>query len=128
MLPTRLRSLKTTPRSSWLRIALAAQQLQHGTLGEVIGRHVKLKRVGRNLVGLCPFHTEKTPSFNVRPDDGFFYCFGCKAAGDVVEFLVRTTGRGFLDVIPALRNRVCIVCGEGVAIPIRVRFDDLEPE
>lgn len=88
-------------------------------IGEVIGRHVKLKRVGRNLVGLCPFHTEKSPSFNVRPDDGFFYCFGCKATGDVVEFLVRTTGRGFLDVITELAGNT------GVELP-KVALDPEE--
>ncbi|MBI1948051.1 MAG: DNA primase [Deltaproteobacteria bacterium] len=81
---------------------MIAEIKRRADIGEVIGRHVKLKRVGKNLVGLCPFHTEKSPSFNVRPEDGFFYCFGCKATGDVVEFLVRTTGRGFLDVITEL--------------------------
>ena len=55
-------------------------------IAAIIGKTVKLKKTGRNLVGLCPFHTEKSPSFNVRADEGFFYCFGCKAAGDVVEF------------------------------------------
>lgn len=80
-------------------------------IGAVIGRTVKLKKAGRNLTGLCPFHSEKTPSFNVRPDEGFFYCFGCKAAGDVVEFLVRSTGRGFLDVLTELAAET------GVALP-----------
>src|SRR5262249_51805690 len=51
------------------------------------------------------------PSFNVRPDEGFFYCFGCKAAGDVVEFLLRTTGRGFLDIIAELAEQT------GVELP-----------
>lgn len=80
-------------------------------IGAVIGRTVKLKKAGRNLTGLCPFHSEKSPSFNVRPDEGFFYCFGCKAAGDVVEFLVRSTGRGFLDVLTELAAET------GVALP-----------
>lgn len=88
-----------------------AEIKRRADIGDVIGRHVKLKRVGRNLVGLCPFHTEKSPSFNVRPDDGFFYCFGCKATGDVVEFLVRSTGRGFLDIITELAEQT------GVEIP-----------
>ena len=90
-------------------------------IAAVIGRSVKLKRVGRHYVGLCPFHTEKTPSFNVRPDDGFFYCFGCKAAGDVVEFLVRTTGRGFLDIITDLAHET------GVELP-REKLDPAEEE
>ncbi len=90
-------------------------------LAAVVGRTVKLKKSGRNLVGLCPFHQEKTPSFNVRPDEGFFYCFGCKAAGDVVEFLVRTTGRGFLDVISELAEQT------GVEIP-KADVDPAEEE
>jgi len=80
-------------------------------IGAVIGRSVKLKKQGRNLIGLCPFHTEKSPSFSVRPDEGYFYCFGCRAAGDVVEFLVKSTGRGFLDVLTELAAET------GVAIP-----------
>lgn len=80
-------------------------------IGAVIGRTVKLKKQGRNLIGLCPFHTEKSPSFSVRPDEGYFYCFGCRAAGDVVEFLVKSTGRGFLDILTELAAET------GVAIP-----------
>jgi DNA primase len=80
-------------------------------IGAVIGRTVKLKKQGKNLIGLCPFHAEKTPSFSVRPDEGYFYCFGCRAAGDVVEFLVKSTGRGFLDVLTELAAET------GVAIP-----------
>ncbi len=79
-----------------------AEIKRRADIGAVIGRSVKLTKRGRNLVGLCPFHNEKSPSFNVRPDEGFFYCFGCRAAGDVVEFLVKSTGRGFLDVLGEL--------------------------
>jgi DNA primase len=79
-----------------------AEIKRRADIGAVIGRSVKLTKRGRNLVGLCPFHTEKSPSFNVRPDEGFFYCFGCRAAGDVVEFLVKSTGRGFLDILSEL--------------------------
>lgn len=86
-----------------------AEVKKRADIGAVIGRSVKLKRAGRNLVGLCPFHNEKSPSFNVRPDEGFFYCFGCKAAGDVVEFVVRSTGRGFLDVITELAAETGVV-------------------
>ena len=88
-----------------------AEIKRRADIGAVIGRSVKLKKQGRNLLGLCPFHTEKSPSFNVRPDEGYFYCFGCRAAGDVVEFLVRTTGRGFLDILTELAAET------GVAIP-----------
>ena len=64
----------------------------------VIGRTVKLKRNGRNSVGLCPFHNEKTPSFNVRSDEGYYKCFGCDAKGDVFKFLQETTGQDFYHV------------------------------
>ncbi len=56
---------------------------------DVIGHYVKLHRQGRNYVGLCPFHHEKTPSFTVSPDKGMFYCFGCKASGDMLTFVRR---------------------------------------
>ncbi len=88
-----------------------AEIKRRADIGAIIGRTVKLKKQGKNLLGLCPFHTEKSPSFNVRPDEGFFYCFGCRAAGDVVEFLVKTSGRGFLDVLTELAAET------GVAIP-----------
>ncbi len=88
---------------------IIAEIKRRADIGAVIGRAVKLKKSGRNLTGLCPFHSEKTPSFNVRPDEGFFYCFGCKAAGDVVEFVVRSSGRGFLDVLTELAAETGVV-------------------
>jgi DNA primase len=54
---------------------------------DVIGHYVKLRKQGRNYVGLCPFHHEKTPSFTVSPDKEMFYCFGCKASGDMLSFV-----------------------------------------
>ncbi len=77
-------------------------------IGDVIGRYVSLKKRGKNLVGLCPFHNEKTPSFNVRPDEGYFRCFGCDAKGDVVTFLERHTGQRFIDVIKGLAGEAGI--------------------
>ena len=96
-----------------------AEIKRRADLAAVVGRTVKLKKSGKNLVGLCPFHSEKTPSFNVRPDEGFFYCFGCKAAGDVVSFLERTTGRGFLDIVTELADQT------GVELP-KVDVDPAE--
>lgn len=54
---------------------------------DVVGHYVKLRKQGRNYVGLCPFHHEKTPSFTVSPEKGLFYCFGCKASGDMLSFI-----------------------------------------
>ncbi|HWQ21369.1 MAG TPA: DNA primase, partial [Clostridia bacterium] len=54
---------------------------------DVVGHYVRLRKQGRNYVGLCPFHHEKTPSFTVSPDKNMFYCFGCKASGDMLTFV-----------------------------------------
>ena len=53
----------------------------------LISEHVPLKRTGRRYSGCCPFHDEKTPSFSVNPELGFFYCFGCHKKGDAITFL-----------------------------------------
>src|SRR3984893_9830859 len=80
---------------------------------EVIGAHVRLKRAGRNFVGLCPFHSEKTPSFSVNPERGFFHCFGCGAGGTVFNFVMRTEGLSFPEAIESLARRY------GVTLPQR---------
>ena len=66
-------------------------------LSEVVGRRVKLKRAGRELVGLCPFHNERSASFGVNDDKGRYHCFGCGASGDVVDFVQATEGLPFLE-------------------------------
>jgi DNA primase len=80
---------------------------------EVIGETVALRRAGRNWIGLCPFHSEKTPSFNVNPERQFFHCFGCKVGGDVFKFVEETEKIGFLDAAELLSRRA------GIAIPER---------
>ncbi len=77
----------------------------------VIGQHVQLKRAGRNWKGLCPFHGEKSPSFNVSPDKGFFYCFGCHKKGDAFTFVMELQGKSFLEAAETL----AALCG--VVIP-----------
>lgn len=86
-------------------------------IGAVVGRYVKLKRSGRNLVGLCPFHNEKTPSFNVRADEGFYKCFGCDAKGDVIGFLQEKTGQDFNSVVRQLAAEVGVEIPEDGASP-----------
>ena len=61
----------------------------------LVGRDVALKRSGGDQWGLCPFHSEKTPSFKVDPKHGFFHCFGCGAHGDAVDYLMQTQGVDF---------------------------------
>jgi DNA primase len=73
---------------------------------QVIQDYVSLKRVGGRYKGLCPFHSEKTPSFSVDPDKGFFYCFGCHAGGDVFKFLEQHEKIGFADAVRMLAQRV----------------------
>ena len=68
----------------------------------LIGRRVSLKRVGSRHVGLCPFHTEKTPSFSVNGTEGFYHCFGCKASGDAITFLRETEHLDFSEAVEQL--------------------------
>ncbi|MEN2997953.1 MAG: DNA primase [Brevinematia bacterium] len=69
---------------------------------EVIGRYVNLKRVGKNYVGLCPFHREKTPSFTVAPEKGFYHCFGCGKSGDVFTFVMEIEKISFMEAVRKL--------------------------
>ena len=71
----------------------------------VIGQHVQLQKAGRNWKGLCPFHGEKTPSFNVIPDKGFFHCFGCQKNGDVFTFVMELEGKSFVEAAEQLGAR-----------------------
>src|SRR5579885_3379945 len=75
------------------------------SLAEIIGRRVKLVRRGREFIGLCPFHNEKTPSFSVVEDKGFYHCFGCGAHGDVISYVMQSEGQGFLDAVEELARR-----------------------
>ena len=74
-------------------------------IGEVIGAYVTLRKRGNDLVGLCPFHGEKSPSFHVHPDRGFFKCFGCGAGGDAISFVQKHENVGFLDAMRILGKR-----------------------
>lgn len=72
----------------------------------VISEYVALKRRGRNYVGLCPFHSERTPSFNVVPDKQIFHCFGCQAGGDVFRFVQMRENLTFPEAVRLLAERV----------------------
>lgn len=73
---------------------------------DVVSSYVNLKRRGRNMVGLCPFHGEKTPSFNIYTENGSFYCFGCGTGGDVITFIMRIENLDYLDAVKFLAQRV----------------------
>ena len=71
----------------------------------VASSYVSFKRRGRNLVGLCPFHGEKTPSFNLYPETASFYCFGCGAGGDVITFIRKIENLSYIDAVKFLADR-----------------------
>ncbi len=75
---------------------------------ELIGETVKLQRRGRSFTGLCPFHKEKTPSFHVNQERGFYHCFGCHASGDAIKFVQETEGLDFVEAVRSLCERAGI--------------------
>ncbi|WP_199554729.1 DNA primase [Sandaracinobacteroides hominis] len=80
-------------------------------LAAVVGRRVKLTRAGRELKGCCPFHNEKTPSFYVNEDKGFYHCFGCGAHGDAIRFVTELDGLSFMEAVKSLAAEA------GLAVP-----------
>src|SRR5690242_18373539 len=74
-------------------------------IASLIGSYVSLHKRGNDLVGLCPFHLEKTPSFHVHPDKGFFKCFGCGVGGDVITFVSKLENLNFTDAVRMLAQR-----------------------
>lgn len=78
---------------------------------ELVGSYVTLKRTGSNLTGLCPFHSEKTPSFSVSPGKKFFYCFGCGAGGDAITFVMKAENLDYPQAVEFLAKRA------GITIP-----------
>ncbi len=80
-------------------------------IDQVISSHVNLKRRGKTLVGLCPFHNEKTPSFTVYPDTRSFYCFGCGAGGDVISFVRRIENLDYIEAVKSVAQMA------GVSMP-----------
>ena len=77
-------------------------------IAEFIGQYVPLRKRGNDMVGLCPFHAEKTPSFHVHPDRGFFKCFGCGAGGDVITFAQKVENLTFPDAVRVLAGKAGI--------------------
>ena len=74
----------------------------------LVGEHLALKRVGRRFMGLCPFHTEKTPSFSVNPDLGVYHCFGCQKSGDAITFIREVDHLDFVEAVERLAARAGI--------------------
>ncbi|MFO7193871.1 MULTISPECIES: DNA primase [Thermocrispum] len=84
-----------------------AEVRERNRIDEVVSDYVALRRAGGgSLKGLCPFHDEKTPSFNVRPSHGTFHCFGCGEGGDVIKFIMQIEHIGFVEAVQRLADRV----------------------
>ena len=78
---------------------------QAADIVEVINAHTDLKRQGARMVGLCPFHEERTPSFSVDPQEKLYHCFGCGVGGDVIKFVEEKDGLGFVEAVEVLSDR-----------------------
>lgn len=88
------------------RFTTATEEIRRRiSIVDVVSLHVALRRAGRSYKGLCPFHSEKTPSFHVDPERGFFYCFGCHTGGDVFDFVMRINGVSFPEAVRDLAER-----------------------
>ena len=92
---------------------------ERNDITDVISGYVSLKRSGRNAKGLCPFHSEKTPSFTVYSDTASFYCFGCQAAGDVIGFIRKIENLDYVEAVRFLAGRA------GLAVPEDGKNDGL---
>ena len=92
---------------------------ERNDITDVISGYVSLKRTGRNSKGLCPFHSEKTPSFTVYTDTASFYCFGCQTGGDVIGFIRKIENLDYVEAVKFLANRA------GMAIPEDGKNDGL---
>ena len=81
---------------------------QSNDIVDVISQYMNLKRSGRNYFGLCPFHNEKSPSFSVSPDKQIFHCFGCGVGGNVITFIMKIEGCGFVEAVQILADKANI--------------------
>lgn len=91
--------------------AYLASLMERIDIVDIIGKRVQLKKSGKDFSALCPFHSEKSPSFTVSPTKQFYHCFGCGAHGDAISFLCDHGGYGFVDAVKALAHEA------GVAVP-----------
>lgn len=90
---------------------------ERADIAAVIGDHTELKRAGSRLKGLCPFHSEKTPSFTVDPGQGYYHCFGCGEGGDIYSFLMSMQGLDFTEAVEQLARRT----------GFELHYEDLSP-
>ena len=82
------------------------------SLSDIIGKRTKLVRKGQRMSGLCPFHSEKSPSFYVNDAEGFYHCFGCGVNGDSISFLRESDGLEFIEAVRRLADMAGMVVPE----------------
>ena len=88
---------------------------EFNNIEDVIGENIKLEKKGTSYTGLCPFHKEKTPSFHVNSTDGYYKCFGCGEAGDVITFIEKYKNYSFQEAVEYLADRANITLQEATA-------------
>ncbi|GAB4269099.1 DNA primase [Thermincola ferriacetica] len=86
---------------------------QRNDIYTIVSEYLRLKKQGRNYVGLCPFHNEKTPSFTVSPEKQMYYCFGCGAGGNVISFIMQIENLNFPEAVKFLADKAGIVIPDG---------------
>ena len=91
--------------------------LNRADVVEIVGRHVQLKKAGANFSGLCPFHSEKSPSFTVSPTKQFFHCFGCGKNGNAIGFLMEHSGMNFVEAVKDLAQTYNMIVPEETLSP-----------
>lgn len=109
------------PQSGKDRMDFAEQVKSQIDIVRTVGEYVRLRKAGTRFVGLCPFHTEKTPSFGVNPR-GFYKCFGCGAGGDVIKFVMEVEGLSFWEALKSLAER------NGIPLPKRSETADTDAQ
>lgn len=103
-----------------------ADLLNRVDIEEVVGRYVQLKKAGANLMGLCPFHNEKSPSFTVSPTKQFYHCFGCGVHGTAISFLMEYSGLGFVEAVKELAKDVGMIVPDDDKLPPMERLRQQE--
>lgn len=106
----------------WIPDDLFAEICAENDIIDYVSQHTALKKAGRDYMGLCPFHNEKTPSFHVNREKQLFHCFGCGASGNLVQFVMRTENIPYADAIEILAERA------GIALPTNTGYDDKNSE
>ena len=101
-----------------------AEVRERAGIVEVISDYMSLKKSGANFQGLCPFHGEKTPSFNVNPARGIFHCFGCGVGGNAVSFVMKIEGISFPEAVKLLAKRVGVEIEERLPTAAEARRKD----